>query len=151
METKLSIRTASPLDVAAIANLSAELGYDTTSEEVSDRIRFLIQSPDHEIFVAVGDSNDVVGWVHVYTNYRLMVDPFAEIGGLIVKEDQRGNGIGNQLLRAAEEWAKKRGLDEVRVRSNVTRERAHKFYISNDYETVKSQKVFQKTLQRTTR
>jgi GNAT superfamily N-acetyltransferase len=70
----------------------------------------------------------------------------AEVNGLIVAEGQRSSGAGAKLLVAAEEWARKRGCQGVNVRSNVIRERAHKFYERQGYEHYKTQKAFRKTL-----
>ncbi len=44
--------------------------------------------------------------------------------GLVVDEAIRGAGIGAQLLAAAEVWARERGCTEMRVHSNVVRNRA---------------------------
>jgi GNAT superfamily N-acetyltransferase len=144
--SSIQIRTATPADTDAIAGLSAELGYETTSEDVSERLGQLLNSQEHGIFVAVDHPKNMIGWVHVFTSHRLMTDSFADLGGLIVKQTHRGFGIGNQLLLSAEEWAISKGLQKLKVRSNVSRERAHKFYISKDYNSFKSQKVFEKTL-----
>ena len=47
--------------------------------------------------------------------------------------------------RLAEEWAARHGCPRVRVRSNVIRERTHRFYERLGYRAVKSQKVFDKS------
>jgi len=70
----------------------------------------------------------------------------AEIHGLIVGEDQRSLGAGALLLEAAEKWARPRGCTAMNVRSNVMRERAHKFYERQGYEHYKTQKAFRKPL-----
>lgn len=140
------VRAATPADAAAIANLSSELGYKTNSKKARERLSQLLKSQEHGIFVAVDHSQSVIGWVHVFTGHRLMVDPFADLGGLVVTESHRGYGVGNQLLISAENWASSMGLEKVRIRSKVTRERAHKFYSSKDYKTIKSQKIFEKSL-----
>lgn len=145
-EDSIRIRTAIAADADAIARLSAELGYETSSNEVQVRVERLLQSDEHAIFVAVDHAEVVHGWVHVFINHRLMVDPFADLGGLVVNKEMRGLGIGYQLLLSAEDWANGSGLSKMRIRSKVSRERAHQFYSSKDYETIKSQKVFEKKL-----
>jgi len=45
------------------------------------------------------------------------------------------------LLAAAEDWARKHGCKEMSVRSNVIRERAHKFYERNAYEHYKDAEI----------
>lgn len=49
-------------------------------------------------------------------------------------------------MEAAERWAAERGYDEVTLHSNVTRERAHRFYQSLGYAITKSSHVFRKAL-----
>jgi GNAT superfamily N-acetyltransferase len=100
----------------------------------------------HAVFVAdlVGDG--VIGWLHVSTSPLLEVEFRAEVNGLVVGESQRSQGAGARLLKSAEEWARKRGCKGMSVRSNVVRERAHKFYERNGYEHYKTQKAFRKKL-----
>src|SRR6267154_4044006 len=70
----------------------------------------------------------------------------AEVNGLVVAEGQRSLGAGARLLAAAENWARKHGCKNMSVRSNVIRERAHKFYERDGYEHYKTQKSFRKPL-----
>jgi GNAT superfamily N-acetyltransferase len=73
---------------------------------------------------------------------------FAEIAGLVIDLEHRGRGIGERLLRRAEAWARECGVDRVRVRTNVRREDAHRFYERLGYVREKSQHVFQRKLWR---
>jgi GNAT superfamily N-acetyltransferase len=70
----------------------------------------------------------------------------AEVNGLIVAEAHRSLGAGAKLLEAAENWARTCGCRNVNLRSNVIRERAHKFYERQGYEHYKTQKAFRKPL-----
>ena len=72
--------------------------------------------------------------------------PFAELAGLVVDDAVRGAGVGAALLNAAEAWARSEGFATMRVRSNVVRERAHRFYEREGYERIKAQAVFRKAL-----
>jgi len=76
----------------------------------------------------------------------LEVEVRAEVNGLVVAEGQRSFGAGARLLAAAEDWARKHGCKSMSVRSNVIRERAHKFYERHGYEHYKTQKSFRKPL-----
>ena len=84
------------------------------------------------------------GWIQLSVVESLESGRFAEIRGLVVAEGERGSGIGAALVGAGEEWARARGCRRVRVRSNVVRERTHRFYERLGYRAVKSQKVFDK-------
>lgn len=95
--------------------------------------------------VAVDDER-ICGWIHVRRVDSLESDAHAEIWGLVVDDRDRSQGIGRGLLETAERWAADHGLQTVRVRSNIVRERAHAFYARAGYTMVKQQSVFEKHL-----
>jgi GNAT superfamily N-acetyltransferase len=142
----IRIRKARRRDAARIAQLSGELGYPASAEQIAARLRQLTPASRHAVFVAELPDSDagLIGWVHVSTSHLLESDLRAEVNGLIVADGQRSAGAGAKLLQAAEEWARRRGCKGMNVRSNVIRERAHKFYERNGYEHYKTQKAFRK-------
>jgi GNAT superfamily N-acetyltransferase len=142
----IKIRKARRGDAARIAQLSGELGYPASAEQIATRLRQLTPASKHVVFVAESADAGVIGWVHVSVSHLLESDTRAEVNGLIVAEGQRSEGAGAKLLQAAEEWARRRGCKGMNVRSNVIRERAHKFYEVHGYEHYKSQKAFRKPL-----
>jgi GNAT superfamily N-acetyltransferase len=77
---------------------------------------------------------------------KIEQDSCAGISGLIVDQEVRSREIGKVLLGAAEEWARSQGCDAISVHTNVTRERAHRFYARNGYEHIKTQKYLRKSL-----
>jgi GNAT superfamily N-acetyltransferase len=145
-EKKLMVRRARKVDVKALAELAGKLGYPTTRAQMSARLRGLKPAALHAVFVAELPGSGVVGWVHVSVSRLLEADLRAEVNGLVIGEGQRGNGAGARLLAAAEQWASKRGCHGMSVRSNVIRERAHKFYERHGYQHYKTQKAFRKAL-----
>ena len=144
----ISIRKARRGDAERIAQLSGELGYPASPEQIAARLRQLTPASRHAVFVAESPDTGagLIGWVHVSTSHLLESDTRAEVNGLIVAEGQRSAGAGAKLLQAAEEWARRRGCKGMNVRSNVIRERAHKFYEMHGYEHYKTQKAFRKLL-----
>jgi GNAT superfamily N-acetyltransferase len=144
----IRIRKARRGDAARIAQLSGELGYPASAEQIAARLRQLTPASRHAVFVAELLDSDagLIGWVHVSTSHLLESDLRAEVNGLIVADGQRSAGAGAKLLQAAEEWARRRGCKGMNVRSKVIRERAHKFYERNGYEHYKTQKAFRKLL-----
>ena len=70
-------------DAEAVAELSAQLGYGSSTAQVTERFLRLHQSSNDGLFVAVQDAK-VVGWVHVYGVKLLESDGYAEIGGVVV-------------------------------------------------------------------
>ena len=142
----VTIRKATLSDKDSIAELVGQLGYPSSPEEVQVRLDTIHADDDQVVYVAETEGGDIVGWVHVFGAYRLLAEPFVEIGGLIVAEGQRGSGVGKALLAAAEAWAQDHGFNSIRVRSNVIREGAPRFYERLGYHRVKQQNVFYKAL-----
>ncbi len=130
-------------DVAAVAELSVQLGYFSTTEEVKKRFLSLQKSSDDGLFVAVKGA-DVVGWLHVYRVKLLETDGYAEIGGVVVDTDSRRQGVGRQLLGCAEKWTAAHNYSELRLRSGSHRLDAHAFYQAVDYEPSKASYMFRK-------
>jgi ribosomal protein S18 acetylase RimI-like enzyme len=142
----LKIRRARKNDVDRLAELAGELGYPTTSREMKARLFQLTPPADHCVFVANESDDEVIGWLHVSVSHLLEVPRRAEVNGLIVSERTRSRGAGALLLDAAEAWSRKKKCVSMSVRSNVIRERAHKFYERQGYEHYKTQKAFRKPL-----
>ena len=139
------IRLAAVADAAAIATLSGQLGYPSTEAEVRARLTDVREREDSVVFVTE-DAGVVIAWIHVYGIHTLESDAHAEIAGLVVDEAHRNRGIGQALVAAAETWATKAGYRDIRVRSNVIRERTHRFYEREGYRIVKRQAAFVKSL-----
>lgn len=143
MSANVLIRPAGEADLDALAVLSGELGYPVSPAELLPRLRSVLERPDHRLLVAQA-ADAVVGWAHGLMRYMLEEPPHAFVGGLVVKDGQRGQHIGEQLMQALEAWARSLGANEVHVYSNVIRERAHRFYVRVGYEHFKTSKVFRK-------
>ena len=144
-----SIRTAQAEDAARLAELAGELGYASQEDELRLRLARILGATLHSAWVAEhthDEETQVVAWMHCFIDLRLESDARAEIGGLVVDEKWRGKGIGAMLVTKAENWARQRGVDALRVRSNVLRERAHGLYTGLDFEETKRQTVFDKKL-----
>jgi GNAT superfamily N-acetyltransferase len=146
--TSIRIRKARRGDAERIAQLSGELGYPATAAQIATRLRQLKPASKHAVFVAESPdaATGLIGWLHVSVSHLLESDIRAEVNGLIVAEGRRSAGAGAKLLEAAEEWARRHGGQAMNVRSNVIRERAHRFYERNGYEHYKTQKAFRKAL-----
>ena len=140
------IRPAKLSDLSALPDLATQLGYPSTPESIRPRLEDLLSRTDGNVILVAELDGRVVGWAHAHI-YRLLVDdPEVEIGGLVVDESVRGQGVGEALMHAAEDWARERGCASVYLRSNTIRTRAHEFYKRIGYEIVKSQYALRKKL-----
>lgn len=139
------VRPMAPADAPRVAELAGQLGYPSTAQEVADRFREIGERPTDVVLVATLEA-DVIGWIHVTRVASLAASDVALIGGLVVDEAHRSDGVGARLLEAAEAWAREHGATTITVSSRVTREGAHRFYAREGYELSKTSHVFVKPL-----
>lgn len=139
----IALRPATLADAAAIAALTAELGYPGDIAATRHRLEQLLPVP-HELVLVAEQAAVVIGWLHAHTSVALESGLQAEIIGLVVSADHRRTGAGRTLVRAAEAWAIARGAPVVVVRSNVLREESHRFYLSLGFTHAKTQAVYRK-------
>lgn len=143
-ELGTSVREALLSDAPRIAALSAQLGYEIPVTHVEEHLRRLTAT--RTVFVAVVPRAGVVGWVGVAEQFTVLSSKRADIEGLVVEDEYRGNRVGELLVSRAEEWARARGCTALRLLSNVVRKRAHRFYERLGYNILKSEYVFEKSL-----
>ena len=139
------VRPARLKDTARIAELCGQLGYPSSCEQVDARLRAHQGAEEHAIFVGE-QGQEVVGVLDVFVMRTVESEPRAEVAALVVDEKCRSCGVGQLLLERAEAWAREHGCAEIGLRSNVIRERAHRFYERQGYRVVKTQKTFRKSL-----
>jgi GNAT superfamily N-acetyltransferase len=143
----MRLRPMTERDTGAVAELSGQLGYPSTPAQMKRRFEALSRDPESAIFVAESEDGGLIGWVHVVGRHCLELDPYAELGGLVVDAAARRKGVGKALLSAAEQWAAGHGYTTMRVRSNMKRGEARPFYEGMGYAITKSQNVYQKILE----
>jgi len=139
------LRPPAPADAPALAALAGELGYRTDGEALLGRLAAL--HPTDAAVIVSTDMNDLpTGWCHVELR-RTLVEPLsALVVGLVIGEGHRSEGIGAELLGAAEGWARARGCRRLVVATRITRERAHRFYAREGYEVTKTSYFLAKDL-----
>lgn len=138
------LRVATPADARELAKLSGELGYPADAPAIVRRLGDIAAHDEGVVLVAVDAKGAVSGFAHVVPRRLLIAEPFAELAALVVSEAARGQCIGSALLAAAEAWGREQGFAGMRVRCNVLRERAHRFYLREGYAEKKRQAVFLK-------
>ena len=129
------------IEFGQLKGLMKELGYELKTPQIVQNIQE-IRSRGGEVFVAK-INEIVVGCVCTIIDVRLAAGINGEIVSLVVSEHYRGIGIGKGLVELAESWLKQR-VARIRVRANITRFKAHEFYIKAGYQELKTQKIFEK-------
>ena len=121
-------------DVAALAQLMCELGYETTKSEMQMRMEKIVGDERYRTFVAVRDDRvcGVIGTL-TYPSYEHN-DLSGRIVALVILSTMRRRGIGRALIATAEEDFAHRGIRRVALNTRLAREDAHKFYESLGYE-----------------
>ena len=143
----IGVRAARKGDEPALAALSSALGYRADAVRIERRLSVLAAGVDDVVFVAVTESAEVVGFVHVAERRLLVSEPFVELEGLIVAAAARRRGVAGLLIAAAERWALGRGVGELRVRARLERDVADLVYRRRGFELEKKQRVFSKRLE----
>jgi len=135
-------------DLSSVVSLVEQLGYPNAIEDLESRFSEIQNHPNYVLFVAKSSSGKAVGYVQVNRElHTLVAAPRAEIAALVVDQFERSKGIGAALLKRAEEWARENQLPLIRIRSNVKRSDAHRFYQKNGYEIGKSWHLLTKELE----
>ncbi|MBC8065191.1 MAG: GNAT family N-acetyltransferase [Chlorobia bacterium] len=139
------VRQATLDDAEAIIDLTRQLGYQLPDQQILANLEEMLNDDRRVVLVLVIESQ-VVGWCTVVADIAITEPPYALLSGMVVDEALRGNGLGRELLMAAEAWARDRGLARIRLRTNLVRAGAQAFYERGGYETVKEQRVYTKAL-----
>lgn len=139
--TDLRVREAGVADSAAIAQLSAALGYESQPAAVArDRLEKVLLCEHDVVWLCEGEG-EALGWLHVFLARRVASADFLEIGGIAVAADTRRRGVGRALMASALQLAAQRDL-ELRVRCSSSRTGAHAFYRRLGFSGTKTQQVF---------
>lgn len=139
------IRKANTTDYVELQKISFEdLGYECDVELVKSRLENL--DPNNEcVFVAEVNSK-VVGYVHIIIFNTLYYKSMANIQGMVVAKEHQRKGYGKRLMNAAENWAKEKDIEMIRLNSGFVRPEAHEFYRAIGYSNEKEQIRFMKEL-----
>lgn len=130
-------------DAAAVNRLSAQLGYPQSEADTAKQIAAVLNSHNDCAYVAVTDEGQVCGWIHAFATLRIESPSFVEIAGLVVDDQFRGQGIGQLLTDTIKAWCGIQGTHTLKVRSNVIRTDAHRFYTRLGFKESKEQKVLE--------
>lgn len=141
-----TIRGARESDYSHMAELARQLGYPSHAEDIAARIAPMRESAEHGVFVAELADGQIAGWIGMFIYRSVEAEARAEVSGLVVDARVRSQGIGQQLLERAEQWAREKGCRAIGLRTNVVRERAHAFYERQGYQHTKTQRSYRKPL-----
>ncbi len=129
----ITIHRATPADKPEWLRMRLQLWPDHTAEEhLSEMQAILDASGEQPVFIALRKDGHLGGFLEGGTRKYAdgcKTSPVGYIEGWYVDEDLRRTGVGADLVRAMEAWARARGLVEVGSDTwleNVTSIAAHK-------------------------
>jgi len=113
-------------DVLEIRNVDDE-NFRVTIEKMNE-------DGNYKTFVALFE-NDVVGFVTIVQALSIGITiGYLHIQALAVKKEFQHCGVGTQLLRHTENYAKELGISSIILCSGFKRTDAHAFYEHNGYD-----------------
>jgi GNAT superfamily N-acetyltransferase len=142
----IGIRPMLRADAPRVADLTTQLGYPSTPDQILERFAAIERRGEAVILVATDETDAPIAWIQVSRIAALAESDVAMIGGLVVDDAHRSAAIGARLLDAAEAWAREQGARTMSVRSRTERTRAHRFYEARGYRQIKLSHVFEKPL-----
>lgn len=121
-------------DISAIRDiLENDLGYNCELDKLNNRINEMQKRGNYQIFVAC-DGDKVVGYIGCVSFLAFELENEGmKIIALAVSKEYRRKGIGTELLKTAEQWAKENNIEVILLNSGLPREHAHAFYESQGY------------------
>lgn len=104
----------------------------TTSETYVDYIALLLSERQQFLIVQNG-SGQIIGLALFNIHHNTYQGKILFLEDLVIDENLRGTGVGEQVLKQCEHIAKDNGCSHLSLDSGVFRGRAHKFYFTHDY------------------
>jgi GNAT superfamily N-acetyltransferase len=138
----VTIRPAADKDIPRILELYQQLSFEPDKYQkapVEDCRRILEeikQYPHASLLVAEVDSA-VAGttFMAILPGFAHHTAPFCVVEYVVVDEAQRSQGVGKALMDYCKDRAKEAGCYKVILTSDKRRDRAHKFYRANGFES----------------
>jgi GNAT superfamily N-acetyltransferase len=131
----MKIRRAVATDVEAIVAMLADDPLGAEREKPGDpaylaAFEVIDADPHQYLAVAEDETGEVVGTLQLTFTSGLsrMGMTRATVEAVRVRSDQRGNGLGERMLRWAIDEARARGCGVVQLTTDASRVDAHRFY-----------------------
>lgn len=131
----MTVRLCEEKDLPVVVNLITQLADVATGGKDFDVVRFrdlfrkMSAQPDVYVNFVYEVDGKVAGFLSMvfYMTFFHRVGT-AQVNELVVADGYRGQGIGQVLMKAAEDEARKRGMDELEVGTEKENVKAQAFY-----------------------
>jgi len=133
----ITIRRATPADKPEWLRMRLLLWPYGTAEGFSEDMDGLLADPLTPVFVIARPNGELGGFLEAGTRKYAEgseSSPVGYIEGWYVDEDLRGQGIGKALVKAAEDWARAQGLNEMGSDTWLDNESSIQAHLKMGYE-----------------
>ncbi len=128
----MKIRKIRIEDLASFKTLLAQLGYDKPIEYLRNKLEHQLKEDMYEILVAE-DNEVILGFVSMFFFESFVSDKCMRIKSLVIDQNARREGIGTQLMLAAEKLAYEQGCSFIEL---ITLNHRKKDGIEHFYENL---------------
>jgi aminoglycoside 6'-N-acetyltransferase I len=146
----MPVRLANTTDIAAWAELRADLWPQETVAQHRDEIASLLAGDGFAAFVAVTDTGGIAGFAEAalrrdYVN-GCETSPVVFLEGIQVRADYRRTDVGRALCAAVEAWGRSRGCAELASDALLENTGSHAFHRAVGFEETVRVVCFRKFL-----
>ena len=143
------IRPAISADMAEWLRMRLALWPDNSADELSAEMATILGNPVTPVFVADRGNGKLGGFIE--TGMRSYAEachtsPVGYIEGWYVDPDLRRQGVGRRLVRAAEDWARSQGLQEMASDTWLDNDISYCSHLALGYQESERLIHFRKTL-----
>ena len=102
------VRPIAETDIPAATRLLEQLGYPMAETEAARRLDIVQRADSHRVWIAE-NGKQVLGLLHAFFRPALDKPPEVVVQALVVDGAQRSKGVGEALMKVAEQWARASG------------------------------------------
>ena len=130
----MEITLATASDVPALCELlsllfSQEADFQPDYEAQRRGLMQILDNPDVGLILVARQKNQIVGMVNLlFTVSTALGERVALLEDLVIAPNQRGNGIGSQLLKQTIETARLHNCHRITLLTDLANESAQRFY-----------------------
>lgn len=144
--TPLNINDETELRSAAYIHESTPQNWDPSYKVTEDRVLFWVDylknllTKEKSFAIVAKNGNSVVGlhWLKMTEKFG---KPCAYIESLWVQEDCRKSGVGSELKRRGEEWAKAQGAKIITTSVHYTNKKMIEYNLKKGFETLQVEMI----------
>lgn len=130
----MEITFATFSDIPALCNLlsllfSQEADFQPNYEAQYRGLKRILENPDIGVILIANENAQIVGMINLlFTISTALGERVALLEDLVVAPNQRGKGIGSQLLKQAIETARLHECHRITLLTDLANESAQRFY-----------------------